>query len=90
MPEFLTEAEAAELARCSAKTLSRRRASGELPFMKFGGGIRYRREHILALLRDGAPAPAGAGKSWTPSRWTEDAQELPAGFTRAPSRRAVG
>jgi excisionase family DNA binding protein len=89
MPSFLTIKEAAELLRCSESSISRMRSSGKLPFQKLGSnGVRFRKEHVEAMLS--APAqPAAPAKSWTSTKWTsEDAKELPASILRAPSRRA--
>jgi excisionase family DNA binding protein len=87
MPSFLTIREASELLRCSESTIQRMRASGKLAFQRLGSnGVRFRLEHVLALME---PQPTAApAKSWTATRWTPDAQELPPSILRAPSRRA--
>jgi excisionase family DNA binding protein len=80
MPSFLTIREAAELLRCSESTIQRMRASGRLAFQKLGGnGIRFRREHVEAML---SPATVELAKSWQATRWTSDAQELPPALLR--------
>jgi excisionase family DNA binding protein len=88
MPDFITSKEAAEFLRVSEKTIARFRARGELPFQKVGSGVRYRLEHVKALLHPGESRQAPV-KSWTQTRHvTEDAAELPASILR-PARRAA-
>jgi excisionase family DNA binding protein len=88
MPSFLTTREAADLLKVSEKTIQRARSSGKLPFQKLGvNGVRFRREHVEALLSDGTPSAAPA-KSWTATRITRDSDELPEQLRRQPSRRA--
>jgi excisionase family DNA binding protein len=80
-PEFLSTREAADLLRVTERSILNFRKKGRLPFAKMeSGAVRFRREHVLALMQD-QPAPT-AQKSWTPTRWTEDASELPASITR--------
>jgi excisionase family DNA binding protein len=88
--EWLTGKEAASLLNLTVRSIENHRAAGRLPFMKTEtGSVRYRRQHVEALLKPGAPSPVAPGKSWTATRWTsEDARELPNSLTRAPSRRA--
>jgi excisionase family DNA binding protein len=88
--ELLTQREAASLLRVSERQISRYRATGALPYQKVDSkGIRIRREHVEAMLKPGTPTAAAAPvKSWIPTRWTNDAAELPAAITRAPSRKA--
>jgi excisionase family DNA binding protein len=83
MPSYLTTAEAATLLRCSEKTIGRMRASGKLPFMKLGGSVRFRSEHVEAMLQPAAP-PA---KSWIATRQS-DSDELPPGLMRSIRRAA--
>jgi excisionase family DNA binding protein len=80
-PEFLTTDEAAALISVTPRTIQRYKAEGRLAFMTMGSRVRFRRQHVLALLQPGAIA--------SPQKsWTRDAQELPAAFLRQPSRRA--
>ena len=75
MPHLMTQREVAELLRCSERQVSRYRASGRLPFQKLDNGVRIRREHAEALLS--TPTPSTPQRSWTATRWTDDAAELP-------------
>jgi excisionase family DNA binding protein len=85
-PEFLTTDEAAALISVTTRTIQRFKREGKLGFSKMGPRIRFRRQHVLALLKPGFPtAPV---KSWQATRITEDASELPLAFRRAPSRPA--
>jgi excisionase family DNA binding protein len=88
--EWLTGKEAAELLKLTVRSIENHRAAGRLPFMKTAtGSVRYRRQHVEALLKPGTPSPVAAGKSWTATRWTsDDAKELPRFLTREPSRKA--
>jgi excisionase family DNA binding protein len=79
-PEFLTTDEAAALISVTPRTIQRLKYDGKLAFMKMGSRIRFRRSNVLALLKPGFPtAPV---KSWTPTRFSRDADELPAGLLR--------
>ena len=73
MPHLMTQREVAELLRCSERQVSRYRASGRLPFQKLDNGVRIRREHAEALLS--TPTPSTPQRSWTSTRWTDDAAE---------------
>jgi hypothetical protein len=88
--EWLTGKEAGELLKLTVRSIEKHRAAGRLPFHKSDtGSVRYRRCHVEALLKPGAPSPVAAGKSWTATRWTSnDASELPASILRPPSRPA--
>jgi excisionase family DNA binding protein len=48
--EFMTKAEAAQLMRLSRATIDRLRASGQLPFVKLGKKVIFRRSDIDAFL----------------------------------------
>jgi excisionase family DNA binding protein len=86
-PDFLTTREAAELLRVTERTILNFRKAGKLPYQKLGSQVRFRREHCLALM---APATVStAGKSWTHTRISADASELPHAYTREPSRKAA-
>jgi excisionase family DNA binding protein len=89
--EWLTGKEAAEVLKLTVRSIEKHRAAGRLPFWKSDtGSMRYRRQHVEALLKPGTPSAAAAPqKSWAATRWTSDAQELPDSIKRAPSRRAV-
>jgi excisionase family DNA binding protein len=82
--EWLTGREAAELLKLTVRSIENHRAAGRLPFMKTAtGSVRYRRQHVEALLKPGTPSPVAPGKSWTATRWTSnDASELPPGLPR--------
>lgn len=81
MPSFLTIREAAELLRCSESSIQRMRSSGKLAFQRLGSnGVRFRREHVEALLSPANVPPAQ--RSYTHTRITEDASELPPGLLR--------
>jgi excisionase family DNA binding protein len=88
--EWLTGKEAAAVLKLTVRTIEKIRAAGRLPYWKSDtGSVRYRRQHVEALLKPATVAPiAVAGKSWQATRWTEDASELPPSILRAPSRRA--
>jgi excisionase family DNA binding protein len=87
--EFLSTREAADLLRVTERSILNFRQRGRLPFMKMdSGAVRFRREHVLALM-EAQPTVAPA-KSWQATRWTSDySKELPASITRAPIRRAA-
>jgi Helix-turn-helix domain len=89
--EWLTGKEAASHLRLTVRSIENHRAAGRLPFMKTEtGSVRYRRQHVEALLKPGTPSPVAPGKSWTSTRWTsDDSLELRAALIRAPSRRAA-
>jgi putative molybdopterin biosynthesis protein len=87
MPSYLTQREAADLLRVSERQISRDRASGRLPFLKLGGNVRFRREHVEAMLSPATVQPT-APKSWTVTRQSADSAELPPGLLR-PARRAI-
>jgi excisionase family DNA binding protein len=89
--EWLTGKEAASLLKLTVRSIENHRAAGRLPFMKTDtGSVRYRRQHVEALLKPGAPSPVAAGKSWTSTRWTSnDASELPRGLLRPTGRAAA-
>jgi excisionase family DNA binding protein len=78
-PDFLTTREAAELLRVTERTILNFRKAGKLPYQKLGSNVRFRRENVIALM---GPATVTAPKSWTATRWTGDAFELPASITR--------
>jgi excisionase family DNA binding protein len=79
--EFLSTREAAELIRVTERSILNYRQRGRLPFMKMdSGAVRFRREHVLALMKD-QPAVT-APKSWQHTRITADAAELPEQFHR--------
>jgi excisionase family DNA binding protein len=87
MPSFLTIKEAAELLRCSESSIQRMRASGKLAFQRLGSnGVRFRREHVEALLSPATIAPAQ--RSYVHTRISDDAAELPPAYLR-PLRRAA-
>jgi excisionase family DNA binding protein len=89
--EWLTGKEAAEVLKLTVRSIEKHRAAGRLPFWKSDtGSVRYRRQHVEALLKPGTPSAAAAPlKSWTATRWgSDDARELPDSVTRAPSRKA--
>jgi excisionase family DNA binding protein len=88
--EWLTGKEAAEVLKLTVRSIEKHRAAGRLPFWKSDtGSVRYRRPHVEALLKPGTPtATAAPAKSWTATRWTSDASELPPSILRAPSRKA--
>jgi excisionase family DNA binding protein len=89
--EWLTGKEAAEVLKLTVRSIEKHRAAGRLPFWKSAtGSVRYRRQHVEALLKPATPTAAAAPvKSWTATRWTSnDASELPSSLTRAPSRKA--
>jgi excisionase family DNA binding protein len=86
-PEFLSTREAADLLRVTERSILNFRQRGRLPFMKMdSGAVRFRREHVLALMEPATVQPAA--KSWQATRWTSDSQELPAALLR-PLRRAA-
>jgi excisionase family DNA binding protein len=86
-PDFLTTSEAASLLRCSEKSIQRARASGKLPFQKLGSnGVRFRREHVEALLSPATVPPPQ--RSFIHTRITDDAAELPPAYLR-PLRRSA-
>ena len=84
--DFLNQREAADLLRVSERTIKRYRASGELPFLKVGNGVRFRREHLERLMKPGMPTAAVPPRSWIHTRH-RDADELPANLLR-PVRRS--
>jgi excisionase family DNA binding protein len=83
-PEFLSTREAADLLRVTERSILNFRKRGRLPFAKLdSGAVRFRREHVLALMEDQPQLPA---KSWIASRH-RDSDELPPGLLR-PVRKA--
>lgn len=82
-PEFLSTREAADLLRVTERSILNFRQRGRLPFMKMeSGAVRFRREHVLALME---PQPTVTpAKSWQATRhdMSEDAAELPPGLLR--------
>jgi excisionase family DNA binding protein len=88
-PEFLSTREAAELIRVNERSILNYRKTGRLPFAKLdSGAVRFRREHVLALMKD-QPAPA-APKSWTATRPSDDDLALPPMAMLRPVRKAAG
>jgi excisionase family DNA binding protein len=79
-PEFLSTREAADLLRVTERSILNFRQRGRLPFMKMeSGAVRFRREHVLALME---PQPNTApAKSWQATRY-RDSDELPPGLLR--------
>ncbi|WP_417396883.1 helix-turn-helix domain-containing protein [Gimesia chilikensis] len=49
-PLLLTEKQASELLNCCERTVSRMRQSGEIPFLKLRGAIRYSRADLLKFI----------------------------------------
>jgi hypothetical protein len=64
------------------------RASGKLPYLKLGDNIRFRLENVEALLTAGTPKPS-AGKSWEPTRQSDEDIDLPAMAMLRPARRVA-
>ena len=89
--EWLTGKEAAAVLKLTVRTIEKIRTAGRLPYWKSDtGSVRYRRQHVEALLKPAAVATVTvAGKSWTAVRITPDASELPEQIRREPSRRAA-
>ena len=86
-PEFLSTREAADLLRVTERSILNFRKRGCLPFMKLdSGAVRFRRDHLLALMED--QPTAAPQKSWTHTRISNDSSELPPSILRAPSRKA--
>jgi excisionase family DNA binding protein len=84
---LLTMTEVCDWLGVSGQTIRRAMAAG-LNSRLLGSRRRFLAEDIEAWFKIGsatAPAPVN---SFTAVRWTEDASELPASMTRAPSRRA--
>jgi excisionase family DNA binding protein len=89
-PEFLTTSEVMSLLHWSESSVQRARASGRLPFLKLGSnGVRFRKEHVLALMEPATIQPAQ--KSWQHTRhdMSEDAAELPSFVRRSTGRAAA-
>jgi excisionase family DNA binding protein len=79
-PEFLSTREAADLLRVTERSILNFRKRGRLPFAKLdSGAVRFRREHVLALMEDQPQLPA---KSWQHTRISNDSSELPPGLLR--------
>jgi excisionase family DNA binding protein len=88
MPAFLTAQEAADVLRVSMSTIARWRSTGRLPFQRVGvNGVRFRLEHVTALVTEGTPSPAAPQKSWQATRH-RDSDELPSQLMK-PIRRVA-
>jgi excisionase family DNA binding protein len=86
--EFLSTREAADLLRVTERSILNFRKRGRLPFAKMeSGAVRFRREHVLALMED-QPAPP-APKSWQATRQTDDDLGLPPMAMLRPARRVA-
>ena len=67
MPEWLTVKEAAAYLRVSRATIFNYCSSGRLPFFNLdGGGRRFKREDLDALLRPGTSKPSGDSLLYKP------------------------
>lgn len=53
LPELLTRDEAAALLRCHPITLQRRTQARDIACVKQGRSVRYRREDVLRVMREG-------------------------------------
>ena len=82
LPPILTKREAADFLRCTERQIDILRTRGDLPFQRFGGGVRFRREDVEAQLKPSAAASANSIRPGLFGRATSDAAELPPSLLR--------
>lgn len=82
LPPILTKRETAEFLRCTERHVDVLRSRGELPFQRFGGGVRFNRGDVEALLKSSGKRHGTFGAA---TRISPDAAELPP-FARRPVR----
>lgn len=62
LPEVLTATEVAKLLRVNVKTVYAAFAAGDLPGMRMGTRLRFHRDMVLELLRQGRVIPNRKGR----------------------------
>jgi len=82
LPELFTEEEAAAYLDVSVVTLRRRRAAGEMGFMRMGRTIKYTEKHLLDYLEQNTCQPSFASAITGLS----NAKDRPSGIARGATK----
>lgn len=82
LPELYTEEDAAAYLGVSEITLRRRRAAGELGFMRIGRAIKYTETHLLKYLEQQTCQPASASATTGSNNAKDPLSGIARGATR--------